>query len=109
MLHPQENTYGMLLYSRRELIEPQVAFLIEPDVPSIHATLRVRLRPARARAPSHAMPNCSSSAFGSDHFPVYIHLSHEPDAELKQLEPEATPEEQEETRKKIAKAAPENA
>lgn len=38
----QDNTYGMLLYSRIELIDPKVAFLIEDGVPSIH--LRVRLK-----------------------------------------------------------------
>ena len=43
--HPRRNTYGMLLYSRLELREPQVKFLVEDDVPSIHA---------RARLPSGA-------------------------------------------------------
>lgn len=38
----QDNTYGMLLYSRLELIEPQVKFLIQSDVPSIHARLKLR-------------------------------------------------------------------
>lgn len=37
VLRPQDNTYGMLLYSRLELISPEVRFLIQPDVPSIHA------------------------------------------------------------------------
>ena len=34
---PQENTYGMLLYSRLELLETKVHFLVEEDIPSIHA------------------------------------------------------------------------
>jgi len=38
----QDNTYGMLLYSRLELIEPQVKFLVQSDVPSIHARLKLR-------------------------------------------------------------------
>jgi hypothetical protein len=31
----QDNTYGMLLYSKLELVRPEVRFLIEKDVPSI--------------------------------------------------------------------------
>jgi endonuclease/exonuclease/phosphatase (EEP) superfamily protein YafD len=38
---PQENTYGMALYSRLELVEPQVKFLVQKDVPSIHAKVRL--------------------------------------------------------------------
>ncbi|HJT61272.1 MAG TPA: endonuclease/exonuclease/phosphatase family protein [Burkholderiales bacterium] len=39
---PQDNTYGMLLYSRLELVEPQVKFLVQADVPSIHARVKLR-------------------------------------------------------------------
>jgi endonuclease/exonuclease/phosphatase (EEP) superfamily protein YafD len=39
---PQDNTYGMLLYSRLELLEPQVKFLVQSDVPSIHARVKLR-------------------------------------------------------------------
>jgi endonuclease/exonuclease/phosphatase (EEP) superfamily protein YafD len=39
---PQDNTYGMLLYSRLELADAQVKFLVQQDVPSIHARLRLR-------------------------------------------------------------------
>ena len=39
---PQNDTYGMLLYSRLELVKPKVEFLIEPDVPSIHALVKLR-------------------------------------------------------------------
>lgn len=42
VLRPQDNTYGMVLYSRLELVDPQVRFLIEPDVPSIHTGVRLR-------------------------------------------------------------------
>lgn len=38
---PQENTYGMLLYSRLELLQPEVKFLVQDDVPSIHARVRL--------------------------------------------------------------------
>lgn len=36
---PLENTYGMLFYSRLRLLEPQLKFLLEPDVPSVHTTI----------------------------------------------------------------------
>jgi endonuclease/exonuclease/phosphatase (EEP) superfamily protein YafD len=33
---PQENTYGMILYSKLELQDGKIEFLVEKDVPSIH-------------------------------------------------------------------------
>ena len=41
VLHPLENTYGMLLYSRLDLIDPEVKFLIQDDIPSIHSGVRL--------------------------------------------------------------------
>lgn len=41
VLQPQDNTYGMLLYSRLELINPEVKFLIQNDVPSIHTRIKL--------------------------------------------------------------------
>jgi endonuclease/exonuclease/phosphatase (EEP) superfamily protein YafD len=38
---PQEDTWGMLLYSRFPLVNPQVRFLVEPDIPSITARIRL--------------------------------------------------------------------
>jgi endonuclease/exonuclease/phosphatase (EEP) superfamily protein YafD len=38
---PQDNTYGMALYSRLPLVEPEVKFLVQQDVPSIHARVRL--------------------------------------------------------------------
>ena len=38
---PQDNTYGMALYSRLQLVEPEVKFLVQQDVPSIHARVRL--------------------------------------------------------------------
>ena len=38
---PQENHYGMLLFSRLELIDPQVRFMVEDEVPSVHTGLRL--------------------------------------------------------------------
>lgn len=40
--HPLENSYGMILHSRLELIDPEVKFLIEKDVPSIHSKVKLR-------------------------------------------------------------------
>ncbi len=39
---PQDNTYGMLLYSRLELIEPEVKFIVQADIPSISSGVRLR-------------------------------------------------------------------
>lgn len=38
---PLDNTYGMLLHSRLELIEPEVAYLVQDDIPSIHTQVRL--------------------------------------------------------------------
>jgi endonuclease/exonuclease/phosphatase (EEP) superfamily protein YafD len=40
--YPLDNTYGMVLYSRLPLVQSEVKFLVEPDIPSIHARLRLR-------------------------------------------------------------------
>jgi endonuclease/exonuclease/phosphatase (EEP) superfamily protein YafD len=40
--HPLDNTYGMILYSRLPLVPSEVKFLVEPEIPSIHARLRLR-------------------------------------------------------------------
>lgn len=39
--YPLDNTYGMLLYSKFELVDAKVKYLIEPDVPSIHARIKL--------------------------------------------------------------------
>jgi endonuclease/exonuclease/phosphatase (EEP) superfamily protein YafD len=39
---PKDNLYGMHLYSRLELIEPTLRYLVERDIPSIHARVRLR-------------------------------------------------------------------
>ncbi|UII30284.1 endonuclease/exonuclease/phosphatase family protein [Fulvivirga ulvae] len=40
--YPLDNTYGILLYSKLELINPEVKFLVESDVPSIHTHIQLR-------------------------------------------------------------------
>ena len=39
---PLDNTYGILLYSRLPLVQAKVEFLVEEDVPSIRAQVRLR-------------------------------------------------------------------
>lgn len=41
VMKPLENTYGMLLYSRLELVDPQVHHLVEEGVPSIHTKVKL--------------------------------------------------------------------
>jgi len=42
ILHPIENTYGLLFYSKLPLHNSEVKFLIEDDVPSLHTCIRLR-------------------------------------------------------------------
>jgi endonuclease/exonuclease/phosphatase (EEP) superfamily protein YafD len=42
LAHPLDNTYGMLCYSKLELIEPELRFLLKPRVPSMRSGLRLR-------------------------------------------------------------------
>jgi endonuclease/exonuclease/phosphatase (EEP) superfamily protein YafD len=191
----QDNTYGMLLYSRLELRDAAVKFLIEDDVPSVHARLvlrsgeQVELRCLHPRPPAPQESERSTERdaellmvgrelkkldrpaivigdlndvawsrtnatfqhisglldprvgrgfystfnanwpfvrfpldhvfhsrsfrlldfrrlprWGSDHFPVYVKLSFEPDARAEQEKPQASPEEKREAQEKIAEA-----
>jgi endonuclease/exonuclease/phosphatase (EEP) superfamily protein YafD len=193
--HPRDNTYGMLLYSRLGLERPQVKFLVQDDVPSIHAGLRlaggerVELRCLHPRPPApqeakdaterdaeilivgkelkrlgapaivlgdlndvawsrtshqfraisglldprigrgffhtfHAaywflrypLDHCFHSKqfrlvslrrldrFGSDHFPMWVALSYEPDAAATQEEPQPDAEDRRQAGRKIAEA-----
>lgn len=42
VLQPLENTYGLILLSRLPLIDPQVRFLVQKDVPSVQTRIRLR-------------------------------------------------------------------
>lgn len=41
IFHPLDNTYGMLFFSRLELIESEILFLVKKEIPSIRARLRL--------------------------------------------------------------------
>lgn len=41
LLVPLENTYGMLLFSRFELVGAEVKYLVEKDIPSVHASIKL--------------------------------------------------------------------
>ncbi|HSI89271.1 MAG TPA: endonuclease/exonuclease/phosphatase family protein [Pyrinomonadaceae bacterium] len=69
VLHPLDNTYGMLLFSRLELANPEVKFLIQDDIPSIHSGVmlengsRVEIRCLHPRPP---VPNEESDSLPRD-------------------------------------------
>ena len=42
LLVPLENTYGMLLYSKLELVDAEIKFLVQDDIPSIHTCIKLR-------------------------------------------------------------------
>lgn len=41
LLYPLENTYGMMLFSRFELVDAKVKFRVEKDIPSIHTSIKL--------------------------------------------------------------------
>lgn len=69
VLQPQENGYGMVLYSRLELIDPEVKFVIEDGVPSIHGEVRLRSGDTvviRCLHPRPPFPTEDTSSLGRD-------------------------------------------
>lgn len=192
---PQANTYGMLLYSKLEIRNAQIRFLVQKDIPSIHGLIRlpsgqeVELHCVHPRPPFPTEDESSAerdaellivgrevkdsknpvvvfgdlndvawsrtnylfqdisglldprigrgfynsfhakypfirfpldhffhskdlrlirlrrlASFGSDHFPVYIALSYEPDAEAEHEDLHPTSSQQQEASEKIGKA-----
>ncbi|MFN7146076.1 MAG: endonuclease/exonuclease/phosphatase family protein, partial [Myxococcota bacterium] len=65
---PLPNTYGMILYARLPLEDAAVRYLVEPDVPSVHATLRlpdgarVRLHGLHPRPPAPGQDSAARDA-----------------------------------------------
>lgn len=41
LIHPLENTYGLALYSKLELVDAEIKFLIEQDIPSFHTKVKL--------------------------------------------------------------------
>ncbi|HYH80215.1 MAG TPA: endonuclease/exonuclease/phosphatase family protein [Longimicrobium sp.] len=39
--HPRDNWYGLMLFSRLELVDPRVEFLVQDDIPSVHTGVRL--------------------------------------------------------------------
>lgn len=66
---PLDNLYGMHLYARRPLVDPEVRWLIQDDIPSIHAGVTlpsgdvVRLHALHPRPPA---PNESEASLWRD-------------------------------------------
>jgi endonuclease/exonuclease/phosphatase (EEP) superfamily protein YafD len=42
ILHPLDNLYGMALLSKLELVDPEVRFLVQEDIPSVRTGVRLR-------------------------------------------------------------------
>ncbi|MCB1023147.1 MAG: endonuclease/exonuclease/phosphatase family protein [Acidobacteria bacterium] len=40
--HPLDNAFGIAFFSRLELIDPEIRFLIEEDIPSVHTKIKLR-------------------------------------------------------------------
>ena len=38
---PLPNTYGMLVFSRMPLVEPQIRYILDPEIPSFHGCVRL--------------------------------------------------------------------
>ena len=61
---PLDNTYGMLLYSRLPLRDVQTRYLVEPDIPSMHA--RVEVGPGRWAALHALHPDPPNPQYATD-------------------------------------------
>lgn len=62
---PLENKYGMHLYSRLELIDPEVRYLIQDDIPSIRTRVRLRNDEEILLYCVHPMPPSPTEAYAS--------------------------------------------
>ena len=66
---PLENTYGMMVYSRLKLLDPQTRFLLEDSIPSMHAKVVLpsrKLVELHVIHPTPPMPPHDSSSTDRD-------------------------------------------
>ncbi|TBW29125.1 endonuclease/exonuclease/phosphatase family protein [Gramella sp. KN1008] len=66
---PLPNTYGMLLYSKLKLKDPQVKFLVDDSIPSIHAQIELKsgdMIKLHAIHPTPPMPQHNPSSSDRD-------------------------------------------
>jgi endonuclease/exonuclease/phosphatase (EEP) superfamily protein YafD len=66
LVHPLGNTYGLLLYARLELVEPQLRFLLKQDVPSVRTGVRLRSGAVITLCGLHPEPPSPSEADTSE-------------------------------------------
>jgi endonuclease/exonuclease/phosphatase (EEP) superfamily protein YafD len=64
--YPLENTYGMLLFSRLDLLKPEVKFLIEDDIPSIHTKVKLKSGKIISLHAVHPEPPVPGESTGSE-------------------------------------------
>ena len=63
MLHPLDNTYGMALYSRYPLLDSDIKFISEPDVPSFHTQVQLPNKDVFMFHGVHPVPPVPSSKY----------------------------------------------
>lgn len=63
---PLDNLYGMHLYSRRELINTEIQYLVEKDVPSIHACVKLAQQQIRLHCLHPAPPSPTENEESSE-------------------------------------------
>ncbi|NMT63870.1 hypothetical protein [Marinobacter orientalis] len=115
----------MLVYSRLEIIDPEIRFILMDSIPSMHMQVKLPSgdrvfvhfvhsdppnpefaketteRDAEVLIVGREMAKREGPAWGSDHFPFFIELSLDSGAEAEQKEPDTTAAEGEQVDEKI--------
>ena len=66
VVQPQSNCYGMALWSRLALEDAKTEFIVQDDIPSIHATMRMRNGEAVCLHSLHPRPPAPQEGDSSD-------------------------------------------